>query len=427
MTRFQFIFTGVLVAAAVAGAVLFSVQRSNSSNTAVQVTMWGTINNEVFSSFLSKAVLSNRDTVNVSYYAKDPATFESELVAALARGEGPDMVLLPQDLLVKQEDKFYVIPFENYSERLFKDSFVEEGELFLVPEGVIGLPFSIDPLVMYWNRTMFSNANVPLPPASWTELYSLAPKIIKKDSSGNITQALIAFGATGNVTHFKDILALLSLQAGTSIVVRDQGYLRSSFVEQRGGLVPAEQSVNFFTEFSNPVKPAYSWNRSLSSDKSMFLSGKLALYFGFASELSGIRDANPNLNFDIASVPQIPGGRVTFGNMQAIALLKSSPNLSAAYVAAQVMTGESLQSEWVSASGYPPVRRALLASTPGNAYTAVFYEGALMSRAWLDPNREGSVSIFAKLVESVTSGRARTSEAVRTASTELDSLLRSNI
>ncbi len=427
MTRFQLIFTGILVAGAVFGAVLFSIQRSDNSSSAVQVTLWGTMSNELMTEFLSKAALANRDTLNISYVVKNRDTFESELVAALARGQGPDMVLLPQDLLVRQEDKFYVIPFENYSERLFKDSFIEEGELFLVPTGVIGLPFSVDPLVMYWNRSIFSNAGVPLPPTSWTEMYTLAPKIIQKDASGNLTQTLIAFGATNNVTHAKDIISLLSLQAGTPIVSRTQGYLRSVFSEQANGLVPGEQAVNFYTEFSNPVKPSYSWNRSLANDKNMFLSGKLALYFGFSSELAGIRAANPNLNFDVANVPQIAGKRVTFGNMQAVALLKSSPNLTAAYVAAQVLTGAELQAEWVASSGFPPVRRALLTSVPGNAYTAIFYESALMSRAWLDPNTVGSASVFTKLVESVTSGRTRTSEAVRTASTELDTLLRSKI
>ncbi|MFA6158266.1 MAG: extracellular solute-binding protein [Candidatus Paceibacterota bacterium] len=428
MTRFQLILTGVLVMAALIAAVLFSVQKSSNSNSAVQVTMWGTIDNETFTNFLSKAALANRDTMNISYVAKSPDTFEADLVAALARGKGPDMILLPQNLIVSQQDKFYTIPFTSYSERAFKDSFIEEGELYLVPDGIIGLPFSIDPIVMYWNRNIFSNANVPMPPSSWTDFYSLAPKIIQKDASGNISQALIAFGATSNVTHAKDMISLLSLQAGTAIVSRDQyASLRSVFSDQGNGLVPGEQAVNFFTEFSNPVKPAYSWNRSLPSDRAMFLSGRLAVYFGFASELADIRAANPNLNFDVAPVPQIPGRKVTFGNMQAVTLLKSSPNLLAAYTAAVTLTGDSLQTEWVGASGYPPVRRSLIAVPQGNAYKSVFYDSALISHAWLDPSESGTSAAFTKLIESVTSGRSRTSNAVRDASTEIDNLLRTNI
>jgi ABC-type glycerol-3-phosphate transport system substrate-binding protein len=424
MTRFQLILTSILIIAAVAAAVLFSVQRNKASTSAPQVTLWGTVDSGVVGAFLSQANLSNRDTVNVMYVQKEVSALEPDLVAALARGQGPDMILLPQDLILSQQDKFYAIPFTSYSERMFKDAFIEQGELFLTPDGIIGLPLLVDPIVMYWNRGIFSNANVALPPTSWTEFYSLAPKIIQKDSSDNITQALIAFGAVNNVTHAKDILSLLSLQAGTNLVVRGNlGYLKSSFAEQNGGLVPAEQAVNFFTEFSNPVKPAYSWNRALGSDKNMFISGRLATYFGFASELPSIRSANPNLNFDVAPVPQIAGRKVTFGSMQAIALLKSSKNISASFVAAQVLTSQAQQSEWVKASGYPPVHRALLAVPQGNAYASVFYDAALISRAWLDPSAAGTSLIFSKLVEGVTSGRVRTSEAVRNASQEIDSLL----
>ena len=428
MTRFQLIFTSILIASAVAAAILFSVQRNASTAVAVQVTLWGTVDHTTVTSFLSQVVLTNRDSANVKYVQKDASTFEGDLVAALARGQGPDMVLLPQDLIVSQRDKFYQIPFTSYSERAFKDAFIEEGELFLTADGIIGLPFLVDPMVMYWNRGIFSNANVPLPPSSWTEFYSLAPKIIQKDSSGNISQALIAFGATNNLSHAKDVISMLALQAGTRIVALDQnGYFRSTFSEQSGGLVPGEQAVSFFTEFSDPVKPAYSWNRSLALDRNMFISGRLATYFGFASELSAIRSSNPNLNFDVSLVPQIPGRKVTFGSMQAVALLKSSPNLASAYAAAQVLTSEAMQTEWVKVSGYPPVRRALLSVPQGNAYVSVFYEAALMSRGWLDPNAAGTNVAFDKLVESVTSGRARTSEAVRNAGVDIENLIPTNI
>lgn len=428
MSRFQLIFTGILVLAAIAGAILFAVAKSDTSSSAVELVMWGTLPGQTVSSFLADVSADNRDTVNISYIEKNPTSFESELIAALARGQGPDLVFLPQDLIVKQGDKFFVLPFDNFSERLFKDSFIEGSELYMKSDGVIGLPFSLDPMVMYWNRDIFSNAGQALPPASWTELYTLAPKIIQKDANGNLTQSLVAFGAMRNVSHSKDIVALLSIQAGTPIVsYGPQGSLQSSFGSQGTGLVPAEQAVNFFTEFSNPVKPSYSWNSSMPLDKNAFLSGKLALYFGYASELSGIRAANPNLNFDVAVIPQVSGKKATFGRMMGIAVLKASPNIAAGFTAAMTLTSSAIEAKWVAASGFPPIRRDLLTSLPSDAYRAVFYQSALMSRAWLDPYREATSDIFNRLVENVTSGKMRTSEAVQGASFEIDNLFRTNI
>lgn len=426
MSRFQLIFTGILIALGVVGALVFALSKSSSSQSAPQVVMWGSIPSQTVTDFLSKAMQDYRDTVNVSYVQKDAATLESDLIAALARGQGPDMILLPQDLIVKQLDKFYPVPFSTYSERAFKDSFIQEGELYLTPAGIIGFPFSVDPLVMYWNRDMFSDAGVATPPSAWGQFFTLAPAITKKDANGNILQSAIAFGEARNVVHFKDTLALLSLQAGTPIVGRDatSGALKSFFGTPGQTGTPGDQALAYYTEFSNPLKASYSWNRSLPTDRSDFIAGKLAVYFGYASELSGIRAANPNLNFDVAMVPQTEGKKATFGAMNAIALLRSSKNLAAAYIAAGTLTDAALQAEWVSETGYPPVRRDLLTTLPGDAYRAVFYKSALISAAWLDPNREATVGVFGRLVEDVTSGKLLVSESVQNASQQLDALLR---
>jgi multiple sugar transport system substrate-binding protein len=336
------------------------------------------------------------------------------------------MVLLPQDLILRQADKFALLPYENYSERTFKDSFIEGSEIYMTPSGIIGLPFSVDPIVMYWNRDIFGSAGVSLPPTSWTELYALAPKIISKDSNGNISRAMVAMGASANVAHAKEVISLLAIQAGTPIVARNaQGRVESAFARS-AGQVPGEQAINFYTEFSNPSKPAYSWNRSLGLDRDLFLAGKLAMYFGYASEVAAIRAANPNLNFDVASVPQTASRKATFGAMTGFAFLKSSPNLAASVSAAALLTTAELQTLWASETNLPPVRRDLLGTTPANAFLAVFYKSALMSRAWLDPYREATSDVFTRLVDNVTSGRYRASEAVSTASSEIDALIRSN-
>ncbi len=432
MTRFQIIFTTLLVIFAVVGVALFALSKnSGSSATAPQLVMWGTFDSATMSSFLSDVAIKNKRDVNVTYVEKSSSSFEVDLIEALASGRGPDLVLLPQDLIVKQLDKFYVIPYSSYSERTFKDSFVEAGELYLIPRsnlgegGVIGMPFSIDPLVMYWNRDMLADAGLASPPRNWTELAPLVSKVTKKDGSGNLIQSLVSFGEIRNVDHAKDIVALLALQAGTPIVSRDtQGSLVSVFSMQGRTLAPAEEAVRFFTEFANPVKPTYSWNRSLARSRTSFVSGRLALYLGYASELSGIRAANPNLNFDVADVPQTGGRSMTFGRVHAIAILKSSQNIGASYVAATTLTSAPIITEWVTKSGLPPVRRDLLASLPSDAYRAVFYKGALNARAWLDPNREGTDTVFTRLVENVTSGKLLISESVRTASLEIDGLIR---
>lgn len=424
MSRFQLIFTGILVVLGIGGAIAFSISKNTGSQGATQVVMWGTISSSVINPFISNVVLNNRDTVNVSYVEKTPVSLESELIAALARGTGPDMILLPQDLIVKQLDKYYQIPYSTYSARTFKDSFIPEGELYLGSSGVIGFPFSVDPMVMYWNRDIFSNAGIAAPPTTWSQFFTLAPKLTVKDDKGNITQSAVALGEARNILHFKDMIALLSLQAGTPITTHDSQGVLSSVFDMRGtSIAPAEEALSYFTEFSNPAKTSYSWNRSLPTDRTDFIAGKLAVYFGYASELAGIRQANPNLNFDVTGMPQTEGNKMTFGAMNAITILNASANKSAAYTAASILTSAAGQKEWVTETGYPPVRRDLLTSLPGDAYQAVFWRGALIANGWLDPNREATVDVFGRLIENVTSGKLRVSESVHSASQELDMLI----
>lgn len=431
MTRFQIILTTILIIAAVVGVAMFALSKNSGSSTATEVILWGTFDASIMDRFLSDVAIDNKREVNVSYVEKNPATFESELIEALARRTGPDLILLPHDLIIKQLDKFYIVPFSSYSERLFRDTFVELGELYIVPNtdrgdgGVVGFPFSIDPMVMYWNRDLFADAGVASPPRTWTEFSLLVPKLTKKDASGSILASTVAFGEVRNVDHAKDILSLLAIQAGTSIVMRDSiGNLSSVLSMSSGSLSPGEEAVRFFTEFANPVKSSYSWNRSLPRARASFLAGRLAIYFGYASELSSLRASNPNLNFDVAEVPQTGSRRITFGRMHALAILNSSQNISPAFLAATTLTSSPVIEQWVGETNLPPVRRDLLSRVPSDAYRAVMYQGALSARAWLDPNRDGTDAIFTRLVENVTSGRLLISEAVRTASFEIDGLIR---
>ena len=69
-------------------------------------------------------------------------------------------------------------------------------------------------------------------------------------------------------------------------------------------LPPFETSVQFFTNFSNANNQLYSWNRQQQLDRNAFTGGDLAMYFGFGSEAAALLKQNPNLNFDMAPMPQ---------------------------------------------------------------------------------------------------------------------------
>src|SRR5665811_391555 len=110
---------------------------------------------------------AGQTTYNVTYIQKNQTDFDTDFVQALADGVGPDVVILRDDSLYKNRNRFLVIPYTSYSQRTFKDTFTQETEMFLSPSGVTALPLFVDPLVLYWNRDIFANALVASPPKYW--------------------------------------------------------------------------------------------------------------------------------------------------------------------------------------------------------------------------------------------------------------------
>jgi ABC-type glycerol-3-phosphate transport system substrate-binding protein len=427
MSKFQIILTGIFCFCIVVGIGLFALSKATSSAQVSNVLVWGTVSRDAFDAAFKNSSLQNNKTVKVAYVEKKVATFDSEFVNALADGIGPDLVILREDYIYKNRSKLFTIPYANYSARAFKDTFIEEGEMFLAPSGVVALPFIVDPLVMYWNRDLFSNALVSEPPKYWDEVYSLVPKLTKKDSNSNVLQSVVALGEWRNILNAKEIVANLLLQAGTPITTRNADTVVSVLNEQFNyPTVPSESAINFYTQFSNPTSPAYSWNRSLPNSFNMFLSGNLATYLGFASEIFSIQEKNANLNFDVTYVPQIRDSakKTVFGHMYALAIVKQSKQIGGAFITMNGLTEATALTALEQITNLPPVRRDLLAHKPTDAFRTVFYNSALLAHSWIDPDAAQSSATFRDMIESITSGKSRISEALSRAGDELTKQLK---
>lgn len=426
MSKFKIGLSIVFSAFIIIGVVVFATSKGASSTQQIPITVWGFIPSSSFMSFLQNSPIAKDKSVLITYVEKNKANFQNDFVNAIANGAAPDVVMISQDMILQNKNKLFVIPYSNYNERTFKDSFIQEGELFLDTTGVIAVPFVVDPLVMYWNRDIFSSAGIATPPKYYDELMTLPAQLSKVDRSGNITQSALAFGEWQNVTNAKAIISNIMFSAGTKIVAQSQLGLKSVMLDTANQAIsPAEASVNFYTQFGNPTSQTYSWNRSMPSSLNFFLAGNLGMYFGFSSELASIRAKNPNLNFDVAFMPQPRQSNVktVFGKIYGLAIVKQSKNVSAAFQAIASLTSDESLTALGTYTNLPPVKRSLLGSVPTDAYKVIFYKSALVSQGWLDPDSVATDRIFQNMIESITSGRARTSEVVSQASGEIDTLL----
>ncbi len=424
MSKFQGILLGVCGFFIIVAVLTFAMYRGGGSIQA-NVVVWGDISGNDFNMLLSDRAFGQDPNLTIQYVEKSAATLEEEFTEALAQGVGPDLVILTQDKFWKNRSKLLPIPYTSVGEGDFKDIFIEEGELFLTQEGIYALPLLVDPLVLYYNRDHLTSAGYAKPISYWDELYSVAATLTKKDGAGNITQSAIPLGETRNIPHFKDILSLLMLQAGTPITGYVNEELRSLIIYKFDmPVVPGEAALEFYTQFANPTKPYFSWNRVMPDAQTRFTSGDASYYVGYASELRALRNKNPTLNFSVAPVPQsrVSGKVLTLGQLRGVAITRGTRNPAAALAVAMKLVSKEGAGVLAQITLIPPARRDLLASRPTDSVFSVFYQSALQAKGWIDPDDEASEKIFADMTESITSGRARTIEAVNKASRELDSL-----
>lgn len=427
MNRFQTIILIIFIAFIALAVIVFSTFRGGSdSDKNVELTIWGTVDQKIFNDFFRQERIDDSEYPMVTYVQKNSEDYENALIEAIAKGSAPDMFFITPENLLNLKDLIVKVPFSSYSERTFKDSFLQESELFIDAEGISAFPVLIDPLVMYWNRDLYQSAGLSQPPQFLDEFFTIAPRVTEKDQAFNINKSAVALGEYDNINHAKEILANLIFQSGNKIVGRDnQGLLVTSLADRIDRESPAESSLKFYTEFANPTKTVYSWNKSLKEAKELFLSGDLATYFGFASELNDIRNKNPNLNFDVASVPQIRDfdNKAVFGRIFGLAAAKNTPNLAPTFRLLGRITSPSSITRLSSAFSLPPVRRDLLSTEEENAVLETFNKSAIISQGFIDPDYIETEKIFEEMIESVVSGRSRISEAVNQAERELQALI----
>jgi maltose-binding protein MalE len=423
MSNFKIAIIAIFSLGLVVGIALFASSKGSSSQQAANLLVWGPLSADQFDQAYKASSLAADKLTTITYVKKNPATFEKDFIEALADGTGPDAVILREDSVYKYRNKLFPIPYKSFPERNFKDEFIQEGELFLTPDGTIAFPLMIDPLVMYWNRDLFTNNLIAQPPQYWDQVYPIVDKVTHRDTSANITQSALALGEWRNISNAKEILATLLLQAGTPITARGTDGTVSSVLNRQTDqpIAPSQAAVNFYTQFSNPTSPNYSWNRSLPSSQNFFLSGNLGMYIGFASELFSIQQKNSNLNFDVTYVPQIRDTKkkAVFAHMYGIALVKQSKQIAAGYKLMTALTESAALKALEVSTNLPPVRRDMLSSVPTDAFRTVFYNSTLISQSWIDPDPDASATAFRDMIESITSGQSRIIEALSQADGEL--------
>lgn len=340
------------------------------------------------------------------------------------RGKVLICFFITDDLVFKYSNKIYTIPYQSFPVNTFKNSFVGAGEVFLTSKGVLAFPLTVDPLMMYYNRSVLDANGIAYPPVYWDEFFNLVPLLTKKDDRGFITKSTVAMGQFSNVLHAKDLLSALFMQTGNLIVTEKEGFF-TSVLNENTEKYKLDSILEFYTNFADPLKDVYSWNKSFSNSRDVFSKEDLVFYFGYASELQSLVNKNPNQNFLVTSIPQIRNSnfKLTSAHTMGVAISSFSKNFNTAFTAAGLMANSDFASKLATSLGITPARRDLLKIKPNDAYLPTFYTSAFFAKSWLDPSPKDTDNIFKNMIEKVLSNSMTTTNAINDVSSKLSLLL----
>lgn len=431
------LFQGILIAIFAAGALFglfsfatYSPSSGGGAEAIGNVVIWGTLPKNEMTIMLTEVGKIESGAKGITYVQKNPDTLATDLASAIATGSGPDLILASQELIYSLARFIEPLSTEAVPPETFTTAFVDQGGLFTVPNGsgFYGLPFLVDPLVLFWNNDILSSGGVAKPPATWEELIGLVPTLATLTPSKQITTGLIALGTYDNVRNARAILSALFLQTGVpvSAYAPGGGFFRAELGESGSGGPPLGQAVvTFYTQFADPAKVSYTWNTALPDSLQAFLAGDLALYLGFASEARTLAAANPNLNFNVAPLPKPATAqlRATYGLVYALMIPRGTDNPSGAFQAAALLTNPEEQIIAAQITGLAPAARTVLADPPADPVATVAYASALYSKGWLSPAPVAVDQVFSGMINNVITGRLDVGAALNRASGALTLLL----
>jgi len=390
------------------------------------VEIWGTLPQQPIIDVLDQLSDQDESYKRVSYRYLSPEVFDDTLTRALADDNGPDLVLISHEKLVEVRRRIQPVSFDFYSIRDIRNNYLDGAQVFALDDGLYAYPIAVDPLMMYWNTDILATEGFLDPPRTWEELVnSMFPRLIERASDRTILRSVVAMGESSNIRNSFGIISSLLIQGGTEgVTIGDNGnYQIKLRVSTNGSGDPLRSAVDFYTRFSKPSNALYSWNRSFTEDRQKFVSGELALYFGYGSEGPLMERINPNLNFDIAEIPQGANASVrrTYGRFYGLAMMKSSDNEAGASAVMGSLGSANVSNRIAVENDMVPATRSFVSAGSNDTYGRLTYQSAPIALAWLNPSLPATEPIFDTMTRDINENRQEVDGAISDAMQRLKS------
>lgn len=333
---------------------------------------------------------SQHPYITINYRKFRLEEYEKELLNALAEDRGPDIFSIPQSWLLAYQSKIKPMPNEisiayqyekgtlqkqtvfelktkkSPSLREIKEKYVDTVFNDVVFDGqVFGLPLSLETLIMFYNKDILNQSGISQIPTSWTgEFQDAVAKATRYETETKVTQSGTALGTGYNVDRSFDILSILMIQNGATMISNNKLTIFNQIAKEgvKKRINPGLEALQFYTDFAQASKNVFSWDTSMPSSFEAFLNGKVGFFFGYNYHIPQIRSRS-RVNFGLAPIPQIPNTPIkNYANYSVEVISKKSAHTSEAWDFLLFINQPNEIKKFLAKTQRPTAQRALIST-----------------------------------------------------------------
>ena len=304
-----------------ASAACSSSGSSSSSSGSQTLQMWARADDAAFLPPLVKAFNDSHSDLKIQLTLVPDAQVVQKYSLAASNGSGPDLVSTEIGTMATftptgwyQDITSLVdgLPYKKYLSPAHLGQATNDGKIY-------GIPFTADVSVLYWNKTLFSQAGLTpdSPPKTWAQIQADAVKIRKLGGSNYgyffsgacagcmaFTMLPYVWADGGNILTENSAVGTPTLSPNPALE-KTLSFFRSMW--QSGAVAPTAKTENGTNQFG------------------AFYSGKIGMFVQGTYPFSVLKSQYKNVNFGVELIPGTDGsGTASYAGGDNLSITKNA-------------------------------------------------------------------------------------------------------
>ncbi len=309
---------------------------------------------------------ASQDEVEVTANIMPWDTLYQKVLTSVAGSDGPDIIAMSASRMPQFASQGLFEGLDDYYTDDAHDSaaLAETAVEASVYDGVnYGVPVNFTPMMMYYNKDLFSAAGLDpeAPPATWDELAAMVPKLtVDENGDGKPEQYALA------IADHETVPVMASLLWGTGGGITNADGTESTLAD------PASiEALDFWVSLIRDQKATQIGMSGADADK-LFQTQKAAIEIVGPWMTTGFDEAG--LNYGLAKPPAGPSDEAVLADVVSMGLPAgtSDAKKKAAYEFFAYWNSAEGQTTWADGSGFPPNRADVADKVTASPYPAIF-------------------------------------------------------